>query len=153
MKTRSLLVLAASLVAVVVLAVPAMAGPSTSAPTESGIAMRADDPASIRGFVTEKRDRTILVEERPCRRDGEVVKYTRCDLSKWRGEKGYFKVGERTALRDASGRPTLPAGYRDLKVGQVVRAEYRGAFRPSYPSEGGAKGVTILVQVARPQAG
>ncbi len=154
MKTRSLLVLAVSLVVAVALAVPAMAGTSAPVAAESATgAPAADGPASIRGFVTEKKDRTILVEERPCRRDGEVVKYTRCDPSKWRGEKGYFGIGGRTAIRDASGRPTLPAGYRDLKVGQVVRAEYRGAFRPSYPSEGGAKGVAILVQVARPQAG
>lgn len=153
MKTRSLLVLAASLVAALALAIPALAGTSASVTTEPTTKARAaDDPASVRGFITEKKDRTILVEERPCRKDGEVVKYTRCD-GQWRGEKGYFGVGKRTTVRDASGEPTLPAGYRDLKVGQVVRATYRGPFRPSYPSEGGAKSVTILVQVARPQAG
>jgi hypothetical protein len=153
MKTRSLLMLAAALVAAAALAVPALARTPMSAPTGTETAARADDPASVRGFITQKKDRTILVEERPCRKDGEVVKYTRCDPSKWRGEKGYFVVGKRTVVRDASGDHSLPAGYRDLKVGQVVRATYRGPFRPSYPSEGRAKSVTILVQVARPQAG
>lgn len=75
MRTRSLLVLTASLVAALTLAVPALAGTSAPVTTKPGPEVRAaNDPATVRGFITGKKDRTILVEEKPCRKDGEVVK-------------------------------------------------------------------------------
>ena len=74
MKARSLLVLTVALVAALALTIPAMAR------TSDVQKARAEDQSSIRGYLTEKRDGTILVEEKPCRRDGRVVKYTCCDF-------------------------------------------------------------------------
>ena len=145
MKARWLLVLATALVAALALEIPVMAQPS-DLPT-------AEDQSSIRGYVTEKKDGTILVEEKPCRRDGHVVKYMRCGFDEWRGEKGYFAVVKRTTILDKSGEPTRPARYKDLKVGQTVKATYRGLVLPSYPSEGRARNIFILAEVGRPAAG
>lgn len=147
MKARLLLVLTAALLAALVLAVPAMAR-SSDLPK-----VQAEDQSSIRGYITEKRDGTILVEEKPCRRDGSVVKYTRCGFDEWRGEKGYFAISKRTTILDKSGEPTRPARYRDLRVGQTVNATYRGPVLPSYPSEGRARSVYILAEAGIPAAG
>jgi hypothetical protein len=147
MKIRWLLVLTAALVVALVLAIPIMAQTSYIPGAQ------AEDQSSIRGYLTQKRDGTILVEEKPCRRDGRVVKYTRCDFNEWRGEKGSFAVTKRTKILDKSGEPTRSATYRDLKVGQTVKATYRGPMLPSYPSEGRARSVFILADVGRPAGG
>ena len=146
MKARRLLVITAALVAALTLAVPAMAQTS-SEPTA-----QAEDQSAFRGYVTEKKDGKILVEEKPCRRDGRVVKYTRCGFNEWRGEKGYFAVDRSTTIVDKSGEPRGPARYKDLKVGQTVKATYRGPVLPSYPSEGRARSIFILAEAGRPAA-
>ena len=147
MKARLLLVLTAALVAALALAGTAMARSSDLPKAQ------AEDYSAIRGYVTEKKDGTILVEEKPCRRDGRVVKYTRCGYEEWRGEKGYFAVDRRTTILDKSGEPTRPARYRDLRVGQTVKATYRGSVLPSYPSEGRARSIFILAEAGQPAAG
>ena len=140
MKARWLLVIAAALLAALVLALPTMAQTSD---VPNG---QTEDYNSIRGYVTEKKDGRILVEEKPCRRDGRVVKYTRCGFDEWRGEKGYFAVDKRTTIVDKSGEPARPATYKDLKVGQTVKATYRGLVLPMYPSEGRARSICILAE-------
>jgi hypothetical protein len=123
------------------------------AQTSSEPTAQAEVQSAFRGYVTEKKDSKILVEEKPCRRDGRVVKYTRCGFEEWRGEKGYFAVDKRTTILDKSGDPTRPVRYKDLRVGQRVKAAYRGPVLPSYPSEGKARSVFILAEAGIPVGG
>lgn len=146
MKGRWLVVLVtAALVAALTVPAAAQTSDVPKAPPE--------DQSGIRGYVTEKKDGKILVEEKPCRRDGRVVKYTRCGFEEWRGEKGYFAVDKRTTILDKSGDPTRPVRYKDLRVGQTVKAAYRGPVLPSYPSEGKARSVFILAEAGKPAGG
>jgi len=116
------------------------------------VAVQPEGQTGLRGYITEKKDRTILVEEKPCRKDGRIVKYTRCDPERWRGDKGFFKITKATTILDRSGERARPAAYRDLKVGQTVRATYRGPVQESYPTYGRAGRVVILAEAATPVA-
>ncbi len=139
MMPRWFLVFAVVLVVVLVLAIPATA--------------QTKDRSDIRGYITEKKDGTILVESRPCREQGRIVKYTRCGFEDWRGEKGFFAVTRKTTILDKSGSGMRPADFEDLKVGQTVKATYRWPVRESYPSDGGAGRISILAEAGRPVGG
>jgi hypothetical protein len=115
-------------------------------------AVAADDEASkgthVRGYVTDKDGRTILVEEKPCREDGRVVEYTRCGFEQWRGDKGFFVVTKGTRIRYNTDTKQGPAKLGDVEVGQIVRATYKGPVQESYPSRGKAGKIVILAEAA-----
>ena len=62
-------------------------------------------------------------------------------------------VDRRTTILDRPGEPERPARYRDLRVGQTVKATYRRVVLPSRPSEGKAKSIFILAEAGRPAGG
>jgi hypothetical protein len=150
-KMFAVAVLLAALGAGVLIALVAAAFVATQSSARPA-AVQPEGQTGLRGYITEKKDRTILVEEKPCRKDGRIVKYTRCDPERWRGDKGFFEVTRATTILDRSGECVRRATYRDLAVGQTVRATYRGPVQESYPTYGRAGRVVILAEAATPVA-
>src|SRR5918911_235889 len=87
---------------------------------------------SIRGEVTEvsRSAEVVLVEEDPSEESGSA--------------KGEFAVTEETEILDGRDGDLTPAGFEELRVGQMVEATYAGPVAESYPTQGVAGRIVIL---------
>ncbi len=116
-KSKSLELLAATLVMVLTAAAPALAEPPEN---------------SIRGSITHVSPsaEVVLVEENPSDESGSA--------------KGEFSVTEETEILERRGGRLTPASFESLKAGQQVEATYTGAVAESYPTQGVAGKIVIL---------
>ncbi len=96
--------------------------PKTEARTGSG--------DGIRGFITSISGAVVLIEEDPADESGSP--------------KGAFTVTGETDILRQQGGEQVPAAYYDLRVGQLVEAQYAGPVAESYPSQGTAGTIVIL---------
>ena len=88
---------------------------------------------TIRGFITDisRSAEVVLVEEDPSDESGSA--------------KGEFAVTEETEILERrDGKPT-PASFEILRVGQKVEATYAGPVAESYPTQGTAGRIVILI--------
>ncbi len=72
----------------------------------------------------------MLVEEDPADESGSP--------------KGAFTVTDETHILRQQGGEQVPATFDDLRVGQLVEAQYAGPVAESYPSQGTAGSIVIL---------
>ena len=96
--------------------------PKTDARTGSG--------DGIRGSITSISGAVVLVEEDPADESGSP--------------KGAFTVTGETNILLQQGGEQVPATFDDLRVGQLVEAQYAGPVAESYPSQGTADSIVIL---------
>ncbi len=114
-KSKSLALLAATLVMVLTVAAPALAESSEN---------------SIRGTITHVSPsaEVVLVEEDPSDESGSA--------------KGEFAVTRQTEIFERRGGKLT--SFEDLRVGQLVEATYAGPVAESYPTQGTAGRIIIL---------
>jgi hypothetical protein len=117
---KRLALLAAMLVVVLAAASPVLAEPPEN---------------SIRGWVTEVSPsaEVVLVEEDPSEESGSA--------------KGWFAVTGETEILERQDGDLAPVPFEDLRVGQVVEADYSGPVAESYPTQGVAGRIVILDEV------
>ncbi len=117
-KSKSLALLAATLVMVLTAAAPVLAEPSEN---------------SIRGTITRVSPsaEVVLVEENPSEESGSA--------------KGEFSVTEETEILERRGGRLTLASFESLRVGEKVEATYTGAVAESYPTQGTAGRIVILI--------
>ena len=104
--------------------------PKTESQPEPKAEPRTGSGGGVRGAITSISGAVVLVEEDPADDSGSP--------------KGAFTVtGETEILRQQDGEQ-VPAAFGDLRVGQLVEAEYAGDVAESYPSQGEAGSIVIL---------
>lgn len=96
--------------------------PKTEARTGSG--------SAVRGSITSISGAVVLIEEDPADESGSP--------------KGAFTVTSETEILRQQGGEQVPASFGDLRIGQLVEAEYAGPIAESYPSQGTAGSIVIL---------
>ena len=100
------------------------------------VALAQAEPVSYVGYITSISGSSVLVEEDP----QDPV------LGGAGSNKGYFDVTSETEIfRLVEGDMVVPAMFEELEVGQMVSATYSGPILESYPSQGGANSIVILV--------
>ena len=106
------------------------AAPKTEPQPKPKTEARPGSDGVIRGSITSISGAVVLVEEDPADESGSP--------------KGTFTVtGETDILQQQNGE-RAPAKFDDLRVGQLVEAEYAGPVAESYPSQGTAGSIVIL---------
>jgi LPXTG-motif cell wall-anchored protein len=106
------------------------AAPKTEPQPEPKTEARPGSDGVIRGSITSISGAVVPVEEDPADESGSP--------------KGTFTVtGETDILQQQNGE-RAPAAFDDLRVGQLVEAEYAGPVAESYPSQGTAGSIVIL---------
>ncbi|CAA9423475.1 MAG: hypothetical protein AVDCRST_MAG80-93 [uncultured Rubrobacteraceae bacterium] len=104
--------------------------PKTEPQPEPKTQPRTGFGGSVRGSITDISGAVVLVEEDPTDESGSP--------------KGAFTVtGETDILRQQDGEQ-VPATFEDLRLGQLVEAEYSGPVAESYPSQGTAGSIVLL---------
>jgi uncharacterized protein DUF3221 len=101
----------------------------------AAVAVAQTEPGnSVQGFITDISGAVVLVEEDPADEAGSA--------------KGYFTVTGETEILRQQGGTLVPATFDELRVGQVVAAEYTGPILESYPPQGAAGSIVILEEPA-----
>ena len=98
------------------------------------LALARSPENGVRGVVTEvsRSAEVVLVEE---------------DLSEESGSaKGEFAVTDETEILEQRGEDLVPVPFERLRVGQLVEATYAGPVAESYPTQGVAGRIVILVE-------
>ena len=87
---------------------------------------------SVRGYVTDvsRSARVVVVEEDPSDEAGSA--------------KGEFALTQGTAILRRQDGDRVPAAFDDLRIGQLVEANYAGPVAESYPTQGIAGSIVIL---------
>ena len=97
----------------------------------TALALAQTEPGSgVQGSITNISDSVVLVEEDPAAESGSA--------------KGAFTVTDETEILRQEGDGLVPATFDDLRVGQLVAAEYAGPVAESYPTQGTAGSIVIL---------
>ncbi len=104
--------------------------PKTEPQPEPKTEARTGSGGGVRGSITSISGAVVLVEEDPADESGSP--------------KGAFTVTGETDILQRQGGEQVPASFDDLRVGQLVEAEYAGPVAESYPSQGTAGSIVIL---------
>ena len=101
----------------------------------AAVAVAQTEPGNgVQGFITDVSGVVVLVEENPADESGS--------------DKGAFTVTGETEILRQQGGALVPATFEELRVGQVVTAEYTGPILESYPPQGAAGSIVILEEPA-----